>query len=434
MLRIIHSSSIVTRWVRIILFIALIGHIISDYSIAEGQSPSIARIFSSPLGYRDGASYEPRINYQNGTLIENTDYGVINPDMPGGTCFGVNWNQIYHSGVDLYRKDGTSTKGAEVTAVADGIVKWISYDFPYGVIIIEHSLPPDGSLKIYSLYGHLENNSVSVNVNSPVTRGQKLGVVQEQWFVGLNTPFHDDSHLHFEMRYFYNASNIYSLSTSCNGYLPGRGYTYPEIPDNFPPSQSQHYTNPRSFVSAHRGYFLPLIMKPTCEEGAQLITNGGFEQGNASWNVVSYYNVILSYPNQSPVSPRTGSWLAFLGGANNINNDTNMERLSQDISFISNTSSFTFTYYDKILSDEGTTQPWDYLYVRLYDGNWGFIQTIDTMDNRSKDLGYIARSINVQINPQWIGQTLHLSFEANTDSTNLTDFFIDDVGLVTHCN
>ena len=123
----------------------------------------------------------------------------------------------------------------------------------------------------------------------------------------------------------------------------------------------------------------------------------------------------------------------FLAVQINVNNDTNMERLSQYISFISNTSSFTLTYYDKILSDEGTTHAWDFLYVRIYSGNWYLLQTIDTMDNRSKDLGYIPRSINIQVNPQWVRQTLHLTFEALTDSTNITDFFIDDVGLVTHC-
>lgn len=278
------------------------------------------------------------------------------------------------------------------------------------------------------------NDDVSVVTGQQVVRGQRIGSVLPQNYDGRFPAYHstDDSHLHFEIRTFASASNIYTDHPSCNlGDIPGRGYTYPTFPPESYPSSSNHYTDPGKFLYSYAGVFLPIIKKASCVEGAQLIANGGFEQGNAFWNEVNY-QIIRFYPNL-PIMPRTGSWLAFLGGANNINNDTNMERLSQYISFISNTSSFTLTYYDKILSDEGTTHAWDFLYVRIYSGNWYLLQTIDTMDNRSKDLGYIPRSINIQVNPQWVGQTLHLTFEALTDSTNITDFFIDDVGLVTHC-
>lgn len=224
------------------------------------QTVPIARRFSLPLGYRDGVSYGPRINFRNGKLIEDSEYGVKNPDMQGGTCFGLDWGNLYHAGEDWYRADGQSTAQAEVTAVATGIVMYISYDFPGGVMLIQHRLPPDGQQKIYSLYGHLDPNSVLVSVNQVVSRGQKLGTVLLQYYDGRYTDNHDDSHLHFEMRDFYDGSNIYADYPYCNGYIPGRGYTYPQHPDAFP-SSSNHYTDPIAFIQFHPQAYLPLIIR-----------------------------------------------------------------------------------------------------------------------------------------------------------------------------
>ena len=57
----------------------------------------------------------------------------------------------------------------------------------------------------------------------------------------------DDSHLHFEIRFFYTASNIYS-QPACNGTIQGVGYTYPTSPSIFPNASVVHYTNPAQFI------------------------------------------------------------------------------------------------------------------------------------------------------------------------------------------
>ena len=49
------------------------------------------------------------INYRGSTLIEDSEYGVFNPDMQGSTCFGIDWGKIYHAGEDWYRMDGATT-------------------------------------------------------------------------------------------------------------------------------------------------------------------------------------------------------------------------------------------------------------------------------------------------------------------------------------
>jgi murein DD-endopeptidase MepM/ murein hydrolase activator NlpD len=175
-------------------------------------------------------------------LIENTDYDVQNPDMKGITCFGVGWEKLWHAGQDLYRTDGKSTAGAEVTAIADGTVAYAdpNLNYPGLVVILEHSV--DGN-KLYSVYAHLDDNSLEVAKGDAVKRGQMLGAVMKQRYTGRYPEHHpsgDDSHLHLEVRRFLNARKIYLDAPACNGLLVGRGYTYPARPSDFPARGEGH--------------------------------------------------------------------------------------------------------------------------------------------------------------------------------------------------
>ncbi|MBE7550430.1 MAG: M23 family metallopeptidase [Anaerolineales bacterium] len=219
--------------------------------LVQAQTAPTADGFSPPLGFRDGLSYEPRITHNNeGQLIETTDYGVKNPDLQGDTCFGVSFDQIYHAGEDWYRADGSSTAGAEVTAVANGQVAFAdpTMNYPGLVVIIEHTLA--SGPKVYSVYAHLDDSSLEVEAGQIVSRGQRLGEVMYQDYFGRYPEYHpsgDDSHLHYELRNFYNGRNIYPAHPHCGGLIPGRGYTYPEIPDDFPTPEAG-YTDPASFI------------------------------------------------------------------------------------------------------------------------------------------------------------------------------------------
>ena len=91
-------------------------------SLSANYQQSIATIFSPPLGFRNGIRYSPRFTRDNnGNLIENTDYGIKNPDLSHfSNCFNNPMSNLYHAGQDLYRSNGESTFGDEVTAVAGG--------------------------------------------------------------------------------------------------------------------------------------------------------------------------------------------------------------------------------------------------------------------------------------------------------------------------
>jgi murein DD-endopeptidase MepM/ murein hydrolase activator NlpD len=201
--------------------------------------------FGPPLGAHDKSEYGPRVTRDGDRVVEDTNYDVQNPDLKGNTCFGVAWEKLWHAGQDLYRTDGKSAAGAEVTAVADGKVVYANPDINYPglVVILEHNT---GGETLYSMYAHLDDNSLEVKEGDQVIRGQRLGTVLKQRYTGRFSALHpsgDDSHLHFEVRRFLSARNIYSAAPACNGVVAGRGYTYPAHPGDFP-AKGKAYVDP----------------------------------------------------------------------------------------------------------------------------------------------------------------------------------------------
>ncbi|RLT42025.1 MAG: M23 family peptidase [Chloroflexi bacterium] len=230
------------------IFTTLLLIIVALFSTASiGQTQSATPlIFSPPLGYRD--------NYTYGAPYY-ADYGIKNPFLNGIRCFGVDWSKLYHAGEDWFRigenGENIPIPGTEVTAVADGTVIWAQpINYPGRVVIISHtgSLLPQTT---YSVYSHLAE-PLNVQIGNAVVRGQRLGTVLDQL---------DNSHLHWEIRYFADGSNIYPNYPACNSpYAAGVGYTYPEHPDNFP-SPTTGYTDPFTFTTNHAGVFLPHLMR-----------------------------------------------------------------------------------------------------------------------------------------------------------------------------
>lgn len=231
--------------IRSIIMITLVASIGMPFS-SSASEPG----FGPPLGARDGVQYAPRASREGSKLIENTNYDVQNPDLKGLTCFGVGWEKLWHAGQDLYRVDGKSAAGAEVTAIADGKVVYANPDINYPglVVIIEHSVNGE---KLYSVYAHLNDSSLQVAEGDAVQQGEVLGTVLKQRYTGrfpARHPSGDDSHLHFEVRRFLNARNIYASAPDCNGLVAGRGYTYPVHPDNFP-VRAQGYVDPATVIT-----------------------------------------------------------------------------------------------------------------------------------------------------------------------------------------
>lgn len=162
--------------------------------------------FSYPISWPNqvfGAGFYVR----HATQTENTWYN------PG----------YWHTGEDWYALD-MDTAGAQVHAIADGVVVYAGSNYPGRVVIIRHH---DA---LFSMYGHLDFN-LAVQVNQEVQRGQLIGTVLKR----------DDTvpnHLHFEVRNFLinpvvngvNPRYNFRCGPSCP---PGPGYwpmNAPELP------------------------------------------------------------------------------------------------------------------------------------------------------------------------------------------------------------
>jgi murein DD-endopeptidase MepM/ murein hydrolase activator NlpD len=418
----------------LIIAVSLMG---ASDQIAEGsnqfQQP-IASVFSPPLGFNNGVRYSPRFTKDNsGNLIENTDYGITNPDLSHfSNCFGTNMSNLYHAGQDLYRFDGQSTAGAEVTAVADGVVSDYSSsgNYPGRAIVIKHLL--SSGQYVYSVYMHLEN--IAITQGQSVIRGQRLGTVIFQPYDGNFPQYHpaplnDDSHIHFEMRLFPSAANIYTDHPACNlGDAPGRGYTLPQLPDNFP-TPATGYRNPRTYIKER--LYLPCILKqePTCISGQQLLANGGFESGTAGWVELREpgYAIITNY--LLPTTAYSGSWVAWFGGRINSN-----ERIYQEFSVASGMTNANLSFYIWMGTDETTSGAYDKLYVRLRDSSDNLIQQLDYIDNNFTEHVWLYRSTSLPDLSSRSGQTLRLSFEGTNDGSLITHFLVDNTSLTAVCS
>lgn len=113
----------------------------------------------------------------------------------------------------------------------------------------------------------------------------------------------DDSHLHFEIRTFEDGGNIFPNFPTCNtNYVPGVGYTYPELPDTF------GYLDPIQFLDdripdipkPYHVYLPAILSDESCTEGQNLIQyNPGFEfpiDRPAPWfEVTTYFDPPSTY-------------------------------------------------------------------------------------------------------------------------------------------
>jgi murein DD-endopeptidase MepM/ murein hydrolase activator NlpD len=150
------------------------------------------------------------------------EYGVHPTWRKGNSvCHHVPHRLTYHAG-----EDWAADLSTPVRSVANGIVyryqAWYN-TYPGRVVVIEHNLG-NGEM-VYSMYGHL--GTVNVREGDLVYKGQIIGTQYDQGY---------DTHLHWEMRYFGDGSNI------C-GFYAGPGYTYPWHPDYF------GYTDPSDFIA-----------------------------------------------------------------------------------------------------------------------------------------------------------------------------------------
>ena len=142
----------------------------------------------------------------------------------------------WHTGENWHLNSG-ETGGSPVYAVADGAVVYSGSNYPGLVVLVQHAD------QRYSMYGHLDFDSV-VAEGDQLARGQLLGHVLTRTDGRL-------SHLHFELRTFYESAEINGDSPS---YGVNCGYNCPPGPGYWPMQDSRHpsdmgWRNPTSVIA-----------------------------------------------------------------------------------------------------------------------------------------------------------------------------------------
>jgi len=150
----------------------------------------------------------------------------------------------------------------------------------------------------------------------------------------------------------------------------------------------------------------------------QLIVNGGFESGAASWTATSG---VIS--NDSSQASHAGSYKAWLDGYGSAHTDT----LYQTVTIPADATSATLAFWLKVASDETTTTTaYDTLKVQVRSGANAVLATLATYSNLNKGSTYVQKSFDLSA---YKGQTVRIYFEGVEGSTVSTAFLIDDVTL-----
>ncbi|MBB3094422.1 aminopeptidase S [Actinoplanes campanulatus] len=149
-----------------------------------------------------------------------------------------------------------------------------------------------------------------------------------------------------------------------------------------------------------------------CTGAGQKLGNPGFETATAPWTAST--GVIGA--NTGDGTPRTGTRDAWLNG----NGSTNTETLSQSVTLPTGCSSYTLSFYLKIITTETTTTTqYDKLTVKAGS------TTLQVFSNLNAS-AYTLRSYNLAA---FAGQTVTLTFTGVEDSSLKTSFVIDDTAL-----
>lgn len=217
----------------------------AGYGTVDGQPTTVTELYND-APTTDQFTYPIDLSQRTGLI----GYDVHPSLGDQSKCFGgKNFKDLWHAGEDWFASPETP-----VQAVGAGTVVYVSptgYGYPGAVVIVEHAITGGGS--IWSMYGHLNASKVTVGVGSVVNQGDAIASgLLPQKYKGA-----DNTHLHWEMRYFYDGSVINQApkyQSSCSS-IPGPGYTFPGHPDSFVANNgagpTYSWTAPTAFVETH---------------------------------------------------------------------------------------------------------------------------------------------------------------------------------------
>lgn len=208
-----------------------------------------------------------------------------------------------------------------------------------------------------------------------------------------------------------------------------------------PPDGSLPQPDARTFPDAMPG--TPDAMVPPDAPGTpdagcvdqvvQQLTNPAFDSGpGVGWVETGGFDIVLSQsssPDPFPFAPDTPAYAAWLGGA-----DNSTQALYQDVAIPAGATAPTLSWQSVIGTQETVAIAFDTFTITVRDLSNNVLETVITQSNldAGTDATWIPMVRNLSGN--YAGQTVRLYFEAVTDISNPSNFFVDSVALdVTVC-
>lgn len=155
--------------------------------------------------------------------------------------------------------------------------------------------------------------------------------------------------------------------------------------------------------------------------------NPGFEAATpAPWTESGTFEIVHSGSaaaiDGASVPPR-GTKMAWMAGYDNAT-----DILKQNLTIPNVATNVNLGFWRQVHTTDGTGTAFDFLYVEVWNSaGTSKLATLQTLSNRNAGATWIHNT-GLSLNT-WRGQTIQIRFTATNDTSNPTDFFIDDVTI-----
>jgi hypothetical protein len=157
--------------------------------------------------------------------------------------------------------------------------------------------------------------------------------------------------------------------------------------------------------------------------------NPGFEAGvpPTPWSETGTYEEVQTGSataiDGATVAVHAGTHMARMAGYNNAR-----DVFKQNVAIPNVAGDLNLKFYRQVHTTDGTGTAYDYLYVEVWNAAGASkLATLTTLSNRNAGATWIRTTAGL-LNT-WKGQTVQIRFTATNDSSNPTDFFVDDVAI-----
>lgn len=185
-----------------------------------------------------------------------------------------------------------------------------------------------------------------------------------------------------------------------------------------PPKKSERSAISFSSQIPSKSDAIKRIVSPAAPHfsAASGIANGDFENGSdGAWTEYSFQGwPIITYKDDLPLTPHSGNWAAWLGG-----DDDEVSSLTQTVSLPSNTTELSYFHWIASTDECG----YDFASVKINNTS---LLTLDLCIYEETDQ-WVRQTVDISA---YAGTTVELQFYVDTDSSTSSNYFIDDVSLV----